>query len=393
MIQELASNPVFGGMVGGSMVAGALYSLKALPGQLWKLLLWRFTVEVRLLNNDAAFFRAEEWLASLDYAQHARRLRATTRYEEDGREQVCSPGEGKHWLWHSGRLLIVERGEYSGKGGGWNAPTEQISIRSVGPDPTFLHGLLAEIQDVRGAQRSKTVDVFLYRSYWRLACRKPKRALDSVILPPEQLARIVGDIDRFLGARDWYTKRGVPYRRGYLLEGPPGCGKTSLVMALAGHFRRPVYALNLGSLPNDDALIEAVTSVPEHAILLIEDIDATEASATRTTAEPGVIGEKKEEAKALTLSGLLNAIDGVFSRDGRILVMTTNHPEKIDPALLRPGRADVREHLGHLQRREVLAMCRQFVEDPCRAAEIAESIRDPIAPAELQGRLLLGGRS
>jgi len=87
------------------------------------------------------------------------------------------------------------------------------------------------------------------------------------------------------------------------------------------------------------------------------------------------------------LSGLLNAIDGTFSRDGRILIMTTNHPEKIDPALIRKGRADVREHIGLLGAPEVLAMCKHFL-GASAGAEMAETVAVPIAPADLQELLI-----
>jgi chaperone BCS1 len=168
-----------------------------------------------------------------------------------------------------------------------------------------------------------------------------------------------------------------------------------LVLALAGYLSKPIYVLNLGSLVNDNDLIEAVTTVPEHGIFLIEDIDAAVATAARTVKEEtkfihssGLpMSKPQEETHCITLSGLLNAIDGTFSRDGRILIMTTNHPEKIDPALIRKGRADVREHIGLLGAPEVLAMCKHFL-GASAGAEMAETVTVPIAPADLQELLL-----
>lgn len=217
--------------------------------------------------------------------------------------------------------------------------------------------------------------------------------MDSVFLPKEQKDRIVKDLEHFLGAKKWYLDRGIPYRRGLLLFGPPGCGKTSFVMALAGHLQRPIYALNLGSMAGDEALIEAITTVPEYGILLIEDIDVAKASQARVVSNAPSTPEeeakkKEEEAKGVTLSALLNALDGAFSRDGRILVMTTNHPDNVDPALLRPGRVDLKERIGELGPEEVLLMCKQFLETEEWARKVAAEIETPIVPADLQEKLL-----
>jgi chaperone BCS1 len=253
-----------------------------------------------------------------------------------------------------------------------------------------MHGLVTEILEARSHVFRKKTDVYVYQSgWWRLACRKDKRDIETVVLPEAQKAKLLRDIERFRRRKQWYLDRGIPYRRGFLFEGPPGCGKTSLVMALAGHFSLPIYVLNLGSLSSDDDLFKAVMSVPENALLLIEDIDAATTAKPRKSkpVEPTKPGEPAEKEEAtLTLSGLLNALDGTFSRDGRVLVLTTNHPENIDPALIRPGRADIREHIGAIEAPEVLKLCKIYLGDE-RGTDFANTIEVPIIPATL-GKML-----
>jgi mitochondrial chaperone BCS1 len=383
LVEQFANNDVLSGVVGGSLFASILFMLKGLPKALWDLFYWRFTCSLLVLNEDSAFERVNEWLASLEYATTCRRLRLSSKYDEDRGEnrEIMAPGLGSHLIWYRGRPVLVER-EFPEKGsglGGWRR-MEDIRIRTLGSSPTLLHDLVKEISEARSGARSKTTEVFMYRGRWRLACRKQKRALDTVTLPVEQKEAIVSDAERFIAARSWYGKRGVPYRRGYLLEGPAGTGKTTLALALAGHLGRPIYALNIGSLTNDNALIEGVSTVSEDGVLLIEDVDAAAVGARRSTSD----GEKSER---VTLSGLLNALDGVFSTDGRILIMTTNRPDKVDPALLRPGRADRREHIGLLDTGTARAMCQRF---GIRAdKDIYRLTADGnISPAELQERLL-----
>lgn len=394
---------VFAGMVAGSLMLTLLYALKAVPAELWSFVKWRFTCSLTVFSEDAAFERVSEWLARLSASKQSRQLRLTTRYDEASQtdSDYLSPGLGMHFFWYKRRPILVTR-SLPDKGGigGWKR-FEDIRIATVGASPALLAELVAEVKSARSLMRGNTIDVFLYRQRWRLACRKPKRSVDTVVLPVGQLDSIVADVRRFLDARHWYTKRGLPYRRGYLFEGPPGCGKTSLALALASHFARPIYALNLGSIANDDELIDAVCEVPEHGVLLIEDIDAAKAGAARRTTQPEAKGAApsgalpdmtpKEPVREVSLSALLNVLDGVFARDGRILIMTTNHPEKVDPALLRPGRADRREHIGPLEREEVGAMCARFL-GARRGHEFARSVAIPCPAAELQEALVQEAR-
>lgn len=394
MFSELLSNPVFNGVVGGSLVASGMYALKGVPSTLWSFLSWRYSTEVTLYNDDAAFEMVSEWLGANEYARRARKIRLTSKFsEDDQRDEIrTAPGAGTHLIWHESRPVIIKRWvDEKSSNVASQKLREGITIRTLGSTPDHARRIIAEIVDRQSGTGSKFVSVYLYRYSWRLACRKEKRALESVVIPAVQRNRIVVDIERFRASREWYRERGIPYRRGLLFAGTPGCGKTSLVMALASHFSMRIYALNLGSMKSDDDLIEAVTSVPENAILLIEDIDAAQRSRVPSEATKSDKGSGPTVAaeELVTLSGLLNAIDGVFSRDGRVLIMTTNHPEKLDPALKRPGRADRIETIGPIGPAEVREMCRQFLGSNLAAERFAASVKTPIRPADLQRDLLM----
>lgn len=395
MIEQLLSNPVFAGIGGATVLGWALYMLRQVPSLIWDAVKWRFTCSLMIFNEDSAFEKVNEWLAGIDYAKRCRRMRLTSRYDSKSQEDVdvLSPGLGKHLFWYRGRPVVVSR-SLPNKGGigGWKR-FEDIEITTVGGDVRVLKTLVEEIQEARKKSHATTINVYLYRKRWRLATRKPKRPLDSVTLPAAQKDWLLDDIRGWLAARDWYQERGVPWRRGYMLEGAPGCGKTSIVLAVASTLERPVYALNLGSIANDDELIDAVCEVPEHGILLIEDIDAAKAGAKReskpaTEAAPTTPGEPKEQAREISLSALLNVLDGAFSREGRLLFMTSNHPEKVDPALLRPGRSDARLTIAPLDKREALSMARRFTGDDLSAQRAIASVEFPVPAAVLQELLV-----
>lgn len=236
--------------------------------------------------------------------------------------------------------------------------------------------------------------------------KPPGRSIHSVILPRsadgnrDEAAALLEDAREFLESELWYTERGIPYRRGYLLHGLPGGGKSSLVAAVASELKLPIYVLQISNeLLTDDSLhrlFQTMTLTP--SILLLEDIDAADglvhrrrSSVSRSKdslplppvahstpeqshsstgeeteakqsgpsppiSDPNMMmlslmkqqhehqlkesAEKKKRDRKLTLSGLLNALDGPTATTGRLLFMTTNHRGKLDPALVRSGRID-----------------------------------------------------
>ena len=181
---------------------------------------------------------------------------------------------------------------------------------------------------------------------------RPKRDMDSVIIPPKMKQFLLADAEDFLGSEMWYSQRGIPWQRGYLLFGVPGAGKTSIIQALAGHFGLDIYVISLSRRGLDDSsLVDMINNVPERSIILMEDIDAAfTRSVSRETfvedteitpSDPAPPASPTMSASSITLSGLLNAIDGVQAQPGRLLFATTNKKDALDPALIRPGRLDV----------------------------------------------------
>ena len=175
---------------------------------------------------------------------------------------------------------------------------------------------------------------------------------------------LLEDARRFLVRQAWYAERGVPWRRGYLFHGQPGTGKTSLIRALASELDLDLAALDL-SMPelNDSGLRDLLGSLPKRAALVLEDID---------TVAPG---RDPKTDRRLSLSGLLNALDGLGAAEGRLMFMTSNHPERLDPALIRPGRIDLSVAIGPLGPADAARMVARFYPDrPDLAAEILESL-------------------
>merc|ERR1711915_1128015 len=200
----------------------------------------------------------------------------------------------------------------------------------------------------------KTLMYTVIGTEWRqFGHPRERRPLNSVVLDTGVAEQIVADVKEVVGSVAWYRDRGIPYRRGYLLHGPPGCGKTSFITALPGELEYSICVLNLSDRSmSDDRLQHRLADAPENSIILLEDIDA--AFVSREDAKH--LEEAYKGLNRLTFSGLLNAIDGVTSTEGRIMFMTTNYIERLDPALIRPGRVDVIQHIGFCSQLQIQQM-------------------------------------
>lgn len=195
------------------------------------------------------------------------------------------------------------------------------------------------------------------------------RTLDTVFLKKGQKESLVEDVDLFLESRESYARFGLPWRHGMLLHGPPGTGKSSLPQALANHFQLDLYSLSITDLDSDTALISAVSRVPERSIVLIEDVDVAD-SAT----------QEDEGEKRVTLSGLLNVLDGALISSGVLFILTTNRLDKLQSNLIRSGRMDRVEEISYIDSYQLNSMVKFFLD-----LEVDMSVKKGVTPSDVAG--------
>jgi len=179
-------------------------------------------------------------------------------------------------------------------------------------------------------------------------------------MDPAKKKEIIDDLNMFKNSKEYYNRIGKPWKRGYLLYGPPGSGKSTMVAAMANYLHYDVYDFELTSVKTNTELRKLLIEIKSKSIIVFEDIDCSLdlTGARNKKKAPAAEDDKKDGAAAaaakaagdknkdtsskVTLSGLLNFIDGLWSACGgeRIIVFTTNHVRKLDPALIRRGRMD-----------------------------------------------------
>jgi hypothetical protein len=210
------------------------------------------------------------------------------------------------------------------------------------------------------------------------------RTLNNVYL--RQIDELKQRVEFFMRRRDWYDSKGIPHTLGIVMYGVPGCGKTSTIKGIANDTKRHIFNIALSEIKTKETLKSLfyneqvhvlqdgkteVLNIPlKQRLYVIEDIDAMESVVIKRSTEDKkkeeerklkvqaemellkmtqgevvaknmLSGKNGEEKDKLDLATLLNVLDGVRETPGRIIILSTNYPERLDEALLRPGRFDM----------------------------------------------------
>ncbi|GKT44128.1 putative mitochondrial chaperone BCS1-B [Colletotrichum spaethianum] len=380
------------------LCGGATFAWRYFSEYLWEKVEKHLMSTVEVRTDDEIYNILMSWVAAQRFAKNSRRFVVNTnlssrswflwRWDDDEEENddvstdgsssefgqkkkplAYTPSFGSHSFWYRGHLLLFKRSQNREQASYLVvSEREEISLSCFGRNPWILKELL---QEARGEyQKKDSQKTMIYRGStragsteptWQRCMARTSRPFSTVILNEKTKKELVEDVADYLSpaTRKWYSNRGIPWRRGYLLTGPPGTGKSSLSLALAGFFKMRIYIVSLSSISaNEENLATLFAELPRRCVVLLEDIDTAGLTHTRedtgmtNTTEhkdgsgdmvPGQLtpgNPPNQPSGRLSLSGLLNILDGVASQEGRVLIMTTNHVEKLDKALIRPGRVD-----------------------------------------------------
>lgn len=396
LVDSLSTNPYFGAGFGLFGVgAGAALLRKG-----WQagLIVFRrnMMITLEVPCRDKSYQWLLQWITQRG-ARETQHLSVETSFVQKDTGKIETkyefiPSIGRHLIRYRGVWIQVERTrEQQTLDLHMGVPWESVTMTAFGRNKKIYFDILEEARQLALAStEGKTIVYSAMGAEWRqFGHPRRRRPISSVVLDTGIAERIISDCKDFVGNSQWYADRGIPYRRGYLLYGPPGCGKSSFITALAGELEYGICLLNLSDKGlTDDRLNHLLNVAPEQSIILLEDIDAAFISRERTDSlQKGAY----EGLNRVTFSGLLNCLDGVASTEARILFMTTNYLDRLDPALIRPGRVDLKEYIGHCSPHQVKEMFRRFYSHlpvtDSKAEQFVELVaghKMALSPAQLQ---------
>ena len=353
----------------------------------------RTTYTVKVSGLDGIYDDLHEWVLGRLPATRQRAVNAwSTRSRgvptsSDGRPEpppslrLRYDGSREHVIRAAGHRVrvCVADGDATAPDSAFRKPPELIfTARSVAGRDALLEEIAGVMRRSHEAARQPAFRMLDQWDDWSRLDDLPARTLGSVILPEGQLERLTADVERFLASEQEYGRRCIPWHRGHLYEGPPGTGKTSVARAIASHFGMDVWYLPLADVKKDGSLLRLASRVTPRSMLLLEDIDVFHAATERDDAGEG-----------LTLSGLLNTLDGIATPHGLLTVLTTNTPEVLDHAVTRAGRIDLVEHFSAADPGQVSRLVGRYYGEPAKPegicgmspAEVIEACKRHDSPA------------
>lgn len=333
MYSQILSNPVFAGLISIYGIGIATFLLRNVPSKIFYFIERYCSTSITLTSYNDSFHNAIKFF-NKEFVNKNYRTIKISNGKWGGSRNVKSLGYGHHWCFLLNRPIKIELIKDSD-----NKTENDKDVLEIRIWLTWNHKKLNELtknfeEDFEPKQ--DVIDIYGFEGeYWEFAKNIPQRTLDSVFLNSQIKQSLSNRLDSFIQSEEFYKTNKIPYQLGILLYGSPGTGKTTLAKAIAAYVNYPLYVLQLKDILKID---KAIMYLQNEAVLLIEDIDTVKLSNIRHDEDDD---EKQLMPSIGSLSDILNAIDGVFTTEGRILVMTTNFKEKLDSALLRPGRIDL----------------------------------------------------
>ncbi|CAL1398669.1 unnamed protein product [Linum trigynum] len=284
-------------------------------------------------------------------------------------------------------------------GGGGGSRTLVLKVRK-GEKRRILRPYLQHIHTVSDELEERKKDLKLYMNAaaasqpnsrrWRSVPFAHPSTFDTIAMEPDLKIKLKSDLESFLRAKQYYHRLGRVWKRSYLLYGPSGTGKSSFVAAMANLLRYDVYEIELSRVRDDSDLKSLLLQTTTRSVIVIEDLDrfVTEKSSSSSST-----------SAAVTLPGVLNFMDGVLNScaaEERILVFTMSSKDRVDPAVLRPGRVDVHIHfpMCDFSAFKTLASSHLGLKDHKLFAQVAEIFQTgaSLSSAEI-GELMIANRS
>lgn len=369
-----------------AMFATGMYLLRSVPLWFYAHIKRNLTLDFSTEINDDIYTSVLQYCDRFRINMFSRNYSLRTRRDRDdyedetsisiGKNLNLSIGYGTSVMWYKSRLVVINRVRNDGAAISENK--EHCNFTFFTRKREIMADFLRESYDFHtkkdGVQISKS-----HNTFWSEIGRVNRRPMESIFIDKTIKNELIQKVQWFLENEEWYVSRGINYKLGIILSGPPGSGKSSVVRALASHFGFDINYLELNAVTDLSRLMMNATG----KLVVIEDIDCAKFTHQRRgetvnddddepsfTPRPNTFAELTQgPAKSVEdinktsvfdssaqLSQLLNVFDGALTPHKTIFIATTNHFERLDSALIRPGRIDLHVEIASMQRETFVEM-------------------------------------
>lgn len=326
MIDPIINNPVFSGGLSVVIISFIFYQLRSLPKRIYRLCLTLFTESVSIREYDALFNETLDLVTNSIYMpKDPKHIKISFN-----NNQIKTQIDISRFITKiNNRFYLTSLGIDATRTSD-NGATEKrwiITFVCFKGHRKYLLDILSNPSKI--SNNIKVSYPSIYHDGPRYLEPKRKRDSKTLCLPEGYYSSLLEDCRKFLNSKEEFVRKGIPWRLGIALYGNPGSGKSSIIHCLASDLCADVYYIEISKNDRSSEVIKSLNGVPEKSIVVLEDIDCMTQHKDRSEIE-------------LPFGSLLNSFDGLCANDnGRILIITTNHIDKLDPALIRPGRIDI----------------------------------------------------
>lgn len=377
LIDILKQNPLLTTVYSGGVVAVLVTNFRSIVQFLKDRILYLISFTILKVSNMGYSYAEDK--NDLEIFLKQQRHIFQKAYELTDKNEVRE-GFGLSWYIIFGKLVCVMKELDTSK----NMLVLRINMRVFFANKEkFTKQLKSSLESATEIYENKINISFDYNVH-----KREKRPLESVYTNDDISETLKKDIQAFINSKDIYIRNNILYKRNYLLYGKPGTGKSSLIFALASYFNFRITIIDLKSVKSVSDILYKISNT-DKTFFVFEDIDAL---------SPGLI-ERKEEIQnsprekkdcprelapdgkmieGLSLSDILNVLDGLYTAEGTICFFTTNHIEKLDSAFLRDGRMDCKIEMNDL----VKNVANRMIQDKLGYSDLLK--KESINPATLQ---------
>lgn len=384
----VGGNEFASGIIVGGLFGTVTYLARNVPLFLFKQLIKHTTTQMTLNSTNESFHELNKYFNSNGLVNRSRFVKVGNgRFGWDKTNKEIGYGTQLFWLsWNTPIMVRIYKEDSQSQN-----VKEFMTLTKIGRNHLFFDNLIEKIR-LMNIDNSK-FKIYKYdNDCMRYLASEYKRTFSSIIMTEKSEKYLTNGINNFIDNEDWFIEKSIPYQLGILLYGPPGTGKTSIIRAIASYTNLDIcYVDNIASLSN------ACSSV-NNSIIVAEEIDTFGLKNRGNTDIISSDDEEKEEHDSLeemlegmstsVLGKILSSLDGVVSNHGRIVVMTTNHINRLDPALIRPGRIDLKVELGYICSETLDKILMKFYDE--HVPGTFYEINGHISPADIQNDVMCG---